>query len=105
MPKTPVTLFRNTHQGPETAALYLQRALNALNQEGRLYADIRADGRIGPMTVAALREYLQRRGNPGITVLLRALNALQGAAYIGLAEHRMKDEAFVYGWLANRVVI
>ncbi len=38
-------------------------------------------------------------------VPLRALNALQGAFYVELAERRAKDEAFVYGWLLNRVEI
>jgi hypothetical protein len=56
------------------------------------------------MTIAALREYLSKRGPAdGAKVLLRALNALQGAFYIGLAESRPKDERFVYGWFFNRV--
>jgi len=38
-------------------------------------------------------------------VLCRALNCLQGAYYIELAERREKDERFVYGWLKNRVVL
>ena len=39
----------------------------------------------------------------GEVVLVRALNSLQGAFYVELAEKRQKDEAFVYGWLLNRV--
>lgn len=91
------------NQGTGAAGTYLQRALNALNQEGKLYPDVTVDGAIGRMTVAALREYMGRRGKDGELVMRRALNALQGAFYIGLAEQRSKDEAYVYGWLLNRV--
>ena len=35
-------------------------------------------------------------------MLLTALNCLQGARYIELAETRAADERFVFGWLANR---
>ena len=34
---------------------------------------------------------------------LRALDALQGERYIRLAERRPANEAFLYGWLANRI--
>lgn len=91
--------------GPQAAGKFLQRSLNALNQQGEAYADVLVDGDIGPMSVAALREFMRRRRAEGATVLLRALNALQGAFYIGLAEQRQKDETFVYGWLLNRVQI
>ena len=39
----------------------------------------------------------------GETVLLRAMEALQGERYIALAERRPSQEAFLYGWLANRI--
>ena len=99
-----VELFdTSVNQGTQRSGEYLQRALNVLNNGGQLYADITVDGRIGAMTVACLREYLGRRGPRGELVLFRALNALQGAFYIDLAERRAKDEAFVFGWLLNRV--
>lgn len=91
------------NQGVQRAGEFLQRTLNVLNRGGELYSDITVDGRVGPMTVAALREYLGRRGKAGETVMLRALNGLQAAFYIELAERRPKDEAFVFGWLSNRV--
>lgn len=89
--------------GPDVAGKWLQRSLNALNQNGTTYADTTVDGRVGPMTVAAFRAFYVARDGEGIKVLLRALNALQGAFYIGLAESQPKDERFVYGWLLNRV--
>lgn len=88
--------------GPRRASRYLQRVLNVFNDRGRLYADIAVDGAIGPATIRALGEYLATRDR---VVLLRALNALQGAALIELAEVREKDERFAYGWIAKRVVV
>lgn len=91
------------NQGVEAASRYFQRALNVLNQNGKMYPDIAVDGRIGDMTIAAFREFLRERGARGAVVMFRALNSLQGAKYIELAEAREKDERFVYGWLLNRV--
>lgn len=91
--------------GQWLAGTWLQRALNVLNRQGRDYADLAVDGVVGPRTVEALGAYLAHRKQHGEKVLLRALNALQGEHYISLAERRVKDEAFVYGWFLNRVVI
>lgn len=97
-------LDTGVNMGPGVAAQFLQRALNVLNQEGRHYPDIAADGVIGRMTIAALRAYLGARGKDGHIVLLRALNAQQGVRYIELAEKRPNQEAFVHGWFLHRVV-
>ena len=62
------------------------------------------DGRIGTQTLTALDTFLETRGKRGgETVLLRALEALQGERYLRLAERRPANEAFLYGWLANRI--
>ena len=92
------------NMGPAVAATFLQRALSALNRDRRDYSDLIPDGRIGPATLAALDSFLKLRGKTGgETVLLRALDALQGERYIRLAERRPANEAFLYGWLANRI--
>ena len=91
--------------GQGVAGQWLQRSLNVLNRQGKDYPDLLVDGDIGKRTVEALGAYLGHRGQRGELVLLRALNALQGAHYIGLAEKRQKDERFVNGWFLNRVVI
>ena len=91
--------------GVQRSGQFLQRALNVLNRQGKLYPDIVVDGRIGHMTVAALREYLEERGVAGQTVLLRLLNDQQGVYYIERAEARPANEEFVYGWGLNRLGI
>jgi len=92
------------NMGPAVAVTFLQRALTALNRNGSDYADLVPDGRIGDATLAALDRFLAVRGqSSGETVLLRALEALQGERYLRLAERRPANEAFLYGWLANRI--
>lgn len=89
--------------GPHRASEWLQRALNAFNRLGADYADIKVDGDCGPATQRALVAFLHVRGHDGVTVLLDALKALQGAYLIELAEKRPTDETFAFGWFLNRV--
>ena len=92
------------NMGPTVAATFLQRALTALNRAGRDYPDLTPDGRIGAGTLSALDAFLAVRGTSGgETVLMRALEVLQGERYLRLAERRPVNEAFLYGWLANRI--
>ena len=91
------------NMGPAVAATFLQRALTALNRNGKDYPDLVPDGRIGPRTLAALDAFLKARGRSGEAVILRAIEALQGERYLRLAERRPANEAFLYGWLANRI--
>jgi lysozyme family protein len=91
------------NMGPAVAVTFLQRALTALNRNGKDYPDLVPDGRIGAVTLAALDAFLKLRNGSGETVLLRALEALQGERYLRLAERRPANEAFLYGWLANRI--
>lgn len=91
------------NMGPAVAAGFLQRALNALNRGAADYPDVPVDRQIGAATLAALRAFLARRGAGGEAVLLKAVEALQGERYLKLAEQRPANEAFLYGWLANRL--
>jgi lysozyme family protein len=104
-PRLAAELFdTGANMGPAVAVTFLQRALTALNRNGKDYPDLVPDGRIGPATLMALDTFLAIRGkSSGETVLLRALEALQGERYLRLAERRPANEAFLYGWLANRI--
>lgn len=91
------------NMGPAVATGFLQRALNALNRGAADYPDLALDAAIGPATLAALGAFLKLRGRGGETVLVKAVEALQGERYLSLAERRPANEAFLYGWLANRI--
>ena len=91
------------NMGPGTATGFLQRALNALNRNQKDYPDLKVDRTIGAKTLAALRAFMALRGKAGEKVLLKAIEALQGERYLALAESRPANEAFLYGWLANRI--
>ena len=91
------------NMGPSIAVAFLQRALNALNRGAMDYADIIASPRIDDATIAALAGFIAKRGAGGQAVLLKAIEALQGERYVDLAERRPANEAFLYGWLANRI--
>lgn len=91
------------NMGVGVAGSFLQRALNALNDRQSIYADMTVDGLVGMVTVSALRSYLQARSTDGEAIMLRALNALQGARYIGIAEGDESQEKWVYGWFRQRV--
>lgn len=93
------------NMGPPHPCLFLQRCLNAFNDKGRLYQDIRVDGDVGPGTIAALKAYLAKRDGRAVAVMLKALNSLQGARYVDVTEARAANESFTYGWFANRVAI
>ncbi|QCW21964.1 glycosylhydrolase [Caulobacter phage Jess A] len=92
--------------GTNTAAMFFQRVLNVMNGKGAFWPELKVDGQIGRASIAAFRAYLDRRGaQGGELVMLRALNSLQGARYVSIAENIPDNEDFVFGWFANRVVI
>ena len=90
--------------GQTTAAKQLQLALNVLNRSGVDYPDIAADGRIGSITLAALRAFLAKRGREGGGVLFGMVCARQSVYLQELAERRPKDEKYQYGWQLNRAL-
>lgn len=92
------------NMGPAVAATFLQRWLNGFNQQGSRYADVFVDGNIGEVTIAALRAFLAWRGEEGARVLIAAVNCTQGSRYLDIAEANSAQEAFLYGWVKNRVL-
>ncbi|MEG3148654.1 glycosyl hydrolase 108 family protein [Sphingomonas sp. ZT3P38] len=101
MPIAAELVDTGVNMGPKVPGVFLQRALNALNNGGKDYSDVVADGAVGPATIGALQAFLRKRGAEGERRLLALLNALQGERYVSLAEGRVANEAFMYGWLAR----
>jgi len=91
------------NMGPAQPAQFLQRWLNAFNAGGSRYADLFVDGRIGQVTLDALKAFLKWRGAEGSMVMLRALNSLQAVRYLEIAERDPSQRAFTYGWVRGRV--
>lgn len=91
------------NMGIAIAVMFLQQALNAFNNQGKLYADIKEDGVMGRATIQALHAFYAKRSIKGGVVLLKTVNGLQCARYIELSQKRQANEEFVFGWIANRV--
>lgn len=87
------------NMGPVWATKFLQRATNALSGSG-----LAVDGKMGPATRSAVNAYLGSRSNAA-SILVKALNCLQGARYIELVEANPTQRKFINGWIANRVDI
>lgn len=93
------------NMGTSVAGSFLQRCLNAFNDEGAHYADLGVDGRVGAVSLHALDCFRQRRGDEGGEALLEAIRSLRGARYIEITEARPANEAFTYGWFRRMVVM
>ncbi|MEK6637014.1 MAG: glycosyl hydrolase 108 family protein [Pseudomonadota bacterium] len=103
-PRIAAELFdTGVNMGPGTATGFLKRTLNALNRGEVDYDDIGSTPIIDAAALSALDAFMAKRGPGGETILLKALEALQGERYLRLAEKRPANEAFLYGWLANRI--
>jgi len=96
-------LDTGANMGPKTASMFLQRALNVLNNGGKDYPDIGVDGDIGKLTLYALAQFKAKRGAMAERVLLRMMEAQQAVRYMEIAEKNPSQEKFEYGWIANRV--
>lgn len=90
------------NMGAPRVAPWLQRALNALNRQQADYPDVPVDGVYGDKTLAALEQFLFKRGYRGELVLLGLLNALQTTFYLSLAEAKATQEDFLFGWVLHR---
>jgi hypothetical protein len=88
---------RDSKDGP---IFWLQRWLNAFNQQGMLYKDITVDGNLGNGTLAALKAYLATRSE---SAMVKALECSQGARYLRIIEANPKQESFAYGWIDKRI--
>lgn len=96
------------NQGVATAAKYLQQAVNLLNQNGLLYKDLKEDGNLGAVTLAAYQaivlHYRSKYGQAAIeATILKALNGLQFERYRDICANDPTQETFFFGWVTNRI--
>jgi len=91
------------HMGTYRAGVFFQTCLNVFNNQGRRYADIAVDGRVGRRTLAAFSAYHRGRRAEGVGPLDKCLEVQTGAFYMRLAENRPDQETFAYGWIRRLV--
>ena len=104
MPVAEELFDTGVNMGPAVAAKFLQRALNTLNLQGKIYPDMgEPDGVIGNITLSALGAFLKARGKDGEKILMRMLNAQQSVRYMEISEKNPSREAFQFGWQLHRV--
>ncbi len=77
------------------AALFLQTALNLSNRNGEDYKDLEEDGKIGPITLAAINKHAR----PG--EVLKVMNVLQGFRYIAIMQANPTQEKFFRSWFSR----
>ncbi len=86
--------------GVPAASEILQRTINLLNRNARLYPDIMVDGIIGTQTLAALNKSIAANGEK---LLFNLLNFYQAKRYIEIMEKDHTQEIFI-GWF-NRIEV
>lgn len=86
------------NMGVHRAVKFLQQALNYLNRNGKIYADIVEDGDFGKNTMRAFNSLPTRDHN----ILYKMMNVLQGMHYMEYMSDSPTQEKFARGWF-NRV--
>jgi len=83
------------NMGIVRAAKFLQRSLNYLNRNGRLFDDLVDDGNIGTKSLSALN-VIMNEGDE--TTLLTMMNVLQGNHYFNYMTKSPTQEKYARGW-------
>lgn len=96
------TMFRwGLKSGSKRPVEYLQRILNVLNNQGKAFDNITADGLIGPKTMRAIDGLIKQRGHEdALTVLCWYLSTMQLWWMFNISEQRSGEinERFTWGW-------
>jgi len=82
------------NMGIGTARKMLQKALNLLNRNEKLFEELVVDGWIGSTTLKAVKKVRNRE-------LLKTLNGLQFMKYYKIVKKNPKQERFFGGWVVR----
>jgi len=88
--------------GCTLTAKRVQRVLNVLNRDEKIYPDLKVDGWLGQVTRNVVAELIKQGDEK---YLLQWLNVAQGAHYFQLCESDPTQEAFARGWIDKRVKV
>ncbi len=83
--------------GVSVASENLQRTINLLNRNSKLYPDIAVDGIVGNETLAALKKCIDVNSEK---LVFNLLNYYQAKRYIGIMERDHTQEIFI-GWFSR----
>lgn len=89
------------NMGVSTASRFLQQFLNAMNNQQRLYLDLKVDGILGNVSMSTLSTFASIRGQEGVMRLVHYLIAAQTSRYVDISLSREANETFTYGWLGR----
>lgn len=84
------------NMGIKRGVKFLQRGLNYLNRNGKIFPDMSDDGNLGPTTLKNLNKYLER---DSIDLLLKIMNVLQASHYLNYMKKSPTQEKYCRGWL------
>lgn len=91
------------NSGIGNAGKSLQKALNVLNNKQQIYPDLKEDGVIGSVSIAALNSYEKHRKQQGLKVLAEAVRGQRISFCIDIAANDESQEKYSFGWL-QRIV-
>jgi lysozyme family protein len=86
--------------GPARPSLWLQKALNSLNRNGRDFPQTNVDGKVGPGTIQAYQALQRLRGRvQACELVIKLLDAQQAVYYMSLTSLSQ----YTTGWVSNRI--
>lgn len=86
--------------GPARPSLWFQVALNSLNRDGKDYAQIATDGKVGTGTIKAYEALQTKRGRVrACELMIKMLDAQQTNYYMSLTNLK----TYTAGWIDNRI--
>ena len=83
------------NMGTKRSVKFLQRALNFLNRNGKLFPDMADDGDLGPTTMRNLGKYFEK---DSVELLLKIINTLQASHYLNYMKKSPTQEKYCRGW-------
>jgi len=87
------------NKGVTDACKWLQECLNVLNRNGKSYADIAEDGKLGPATLRTIQALKNMEGSHQL--LLNAYHFRQGKHYWDEMRATPSQEKYARGWFAR----
>lgn len=84
------------NMGVNRSVTFLQKSLNLLNRNEKMFNDLVEDGIMGSKTLTALNKYLSSDRED---FLLKLMNLFQGCHYIEYMRKSPEQEKYARGWL------